>query len=138
MLEKSCGTIPYTVREGKVFYLLIKDRYNGVCSFPKGHVEAGESEIETALRETLEETSLQPVIQAEARYELTYWLDNGNQKTAVYFLGDFQSQVPARYKNFEDYMYLILPYEEAYQTLSAENAKSMLQEANAYLCGTRT
>ena len=74
MTERSCGTIPYTVRGGKLFYLLVKAKDDGPCGFPKGHVEDGESEIETALRETLEETSLRPIISDSFRYEISYEL----------------------------------------------------------------
>jgi ADP-ribose pyrophosphatase YjhB (NUDIX family) len=57
MKEKSCGTVLYTVKENVIHYLLIRatDTY---CGLPKGHVEAGETEHETALRETREETSI--------------------------------------------------------------------------------
>ena len=45
---KSCGFIAYTEQNGEKRYLLIKST-NGDVGFPKGHVEAGESERETAL-----------------------------------------------------------------------------------------
>ena len=42
MLEKSCGTIPYTINNGTIHYLLVKAKDDGYCGFPKGHVEANE------------------------------------------------------------------------------------------------
>lgn len=42
---------------GSLLVLLIRDRY-GVWTLPKGHLEAGESESEAALREIDEETGL--------------------------------------------------------------------------------
>ena len=137
MTERSCGTIPYTVRGGKLFYLLVKAKDDGPCGFPKGHVEDGESEIETALRETLEETSLRPIISDSFRYEISYELKNGNQKTVVYFLADFGDQIPARNGDFEDFEYLILPFSEAYDALTFDNTKQMLKAADERLTGKR-
>ncbi|MBQ8430055.1 MAG: NUDIX domain-containing protein [Clostridia bacterium] len=138
MLEKSCGTIPYTIKDGCVYYLLIKAEDNGTCGFPKGHVEEGESEAETALRETWEETSIKPVIKKGFRYEISYPLQNGNEKTVVYFLAEFQNQVPTRNAGFEKYAYLLLPFEKATVSLSFESARLMLKTANDFLTNRNT
>ena len=50
--EKSCGTVIFRKARGKYAVLLIKNRYTDFWSFPKGHVEAGENEYQTAIRET--------------------------------------------------------------------------------------
>ena len=136
MTEKSCGTIPYTVKDGIVYYLLIKTKRNGNCGFPKGHVEAGENEIETAYRETVEETSVTPDINGDFRYEMSYTLNNGNLKTVVFFPADFRDQIPKHNEGFEHYDYLILPFEEAYQRLTFANSKIMLKKADEYLMKT--
>jgi len=132
MFEKSCGTIPYTVRDGTVYYLLIKSN-DGNCGFPKGHIEANESEEETALRETLEETSIQVQINDRFRYEISYQMKNGNTKTVVYFLANFQSQIPKRNAYFEEFEYIILTFDNALQELTFENARQMLKSANEFL-----
>ena len=49
--EKSCGALVYRDREGVKELLLIKHRSGGHWSFPKGHVEGSENEVQTALRE---------------------------------------------------------------------------------------
>lgn len=55
--EKSCGTI--IISHGKVLLIGAKDNDGKMFwSFPKGHQEPGETDIETALRETSEEVSL--------------------------------------------------------------------------------
>ncbi len=133
MLEKSCGTIPYTIKDGIVYYLLVKSKGGESCGFPKGHVEAGESETETALRETLEETSITVNINDKFRYEMSYQMDNGNQKTVVYFLANFEDQIPKRNGVFEDFDYLMLPFDKAYRELTFENTKQMLKAANDFL-----
>ena len=132
-MEKSCGTIPYTIKEKNVYYLLIKAKGNGYCGFPKGHVEKGENETETALRETLEETSLKVSIHTEFRYAITYEMANGISKTVVYYPASFRDQSPKRYKDFEDFEYLLLPYDKAYQELTFEDTKQMLKSANEFL-----
>ena len=113
MVEKSCGTIPYTIEDGTIYYLLVKAKDDGYCGFPKGHVEVAESEVETALRETLEETSVTVSIDSGFRYEIPYPMNNGNTKTVVYFLANFQNEQPKRNNEFEDFIYLILPFEKA-------------------------
>lgn len=44
--------------------LIYRDYYNDY-SFPKGHVEAGETSLETAIRETAEETKRDAIVLAE-------------------------------------------------------------------------
>ena len=56
--EKSCGALVYRIKNGELELLLLKHRFGGHWSFPKGHVEEGETEVETALREVHEETGL--------------------------------------------------------------------------------
>lgn len=135
MIERSCGTIPYTVKNGVIYYLIIKAR-NGSYGFPKGHIEAGENEEQTALRETLEETSLTPTLTHGFQYEMTYKMDNGNNKHVKFFLADFKSQMPKHNSGFENFDYFILPFEKAYKRLSFENTKEMLVAANSFLIKT--
>ena len=132
-MEKSCGTIPYTIKGKNVCYLLIKAKGGGYCGFPKGHIEYGESEREAAMRETLEETSLHVKIHPDFRYEINYDIGNGINKTVVYYLARFQDECPERYKDFENFDYLLLPFSKAYQILTFDNTKQMLKSANDYL-----
>ena len=133
MLEKSCGTVPYTIEDGVIKYLLIRTRSGRSCGFPKGHVETGETECETALRETFEETSVKVEIEDGFRYVTSYRLDNGNLKTVVYFLASFKDQMPRRNEGYEDYEHLLLPYGEAMKALTFKSAREMLRKANAIL-----
>lgn len=54
--QKRCGIVLFDPIKDK--YLLVRGRDSKKWGFPKGHMEAGELEEETAIREFLEETGL--------------------------------------------------------------------------------
>ena len=58
--EHSSGILLYRYVSGKRKYLCLKNG-EGWLDIPKGHVEEGESEVEAAIRETLEETKIQAI-----------------------------------------------------------------------------
>ena len=84
--EKSCGAIVYRKFHGNTEILLINHINSGHCSFPKGHVEKGETEVETAHREILEETSIDVIIDPTFRETVTYSPKKDTTKVVVYFL----------------------------------------------------
>ena len=92
--EKSCGAIVYRKFHGNTEILLIKHVNSGHWSFPKGHVEAGETEIETAKREVMEETAIDVMIDPTFRETVTYSPKKDTLKVVVYFL--------AKAKNYDD------------------------------------
>ena len=58
--EKSCGAIVFTYENEIRKYVIIRETglYQGYCGFPKGHMEAGETEQDTAIREVKEDLKL--------------------------------------------------------------------------------
>ena len=84
--EKSCGAIVYRKFHGNTEILLIKHINSGHWSFPKGHVEAGETEVQTAHREILEETSIDVIIDPTFPETVTYPPNKDTIKVVVYFL----------------------------------------------------
>ena len=84
--EKSCGAIVYRRYHGNIEILLIKHINSGHWSFPKGHVEEGETEVETAQREIKEETSIDVIIDPTFRETVSYSPKKDTMKVVVYFL----------------------------------------------------
>lgn len=79
--EKACGAV--IKKEGKILLIF---QQNGFWGFPKGHVEEGETEAETAVREVFEETGLWVEINEKNRFEFSYDIKDLNiHKTVVLF-----------------------------------------------------
>lgn len=87
--EKSCGAVVcHFENKMEPQVLLIKHRSGGHWSFPKGHVEFGESEQETALREIKEETGLNVKLVNGFRQAVTYNPKPNVHKEVVYFMAE--------------------------------------------------
>ena len=87
--EKSCGAVVFTRESGEIRYVIVEQRSGQHC-FPKGHVESGETEQQTALREIWEETGLRPVIIPGFRETETYEVMKkpGTMKDVIYFIAE--------------------------------------------------
>ena len=83
--EKSCGAL--VVRKNGESYdlVLLRHRFGGHWSFPKGHVEGGETEAETARREIREETGLLANIDTAFRQTVTYYPKANVVKDVIFF-----------------------------------------------------
>ena len=81
MKEKSCGAIVFNGNS-----VLIIEQFQGFYSFPKGHVEKGETEQETAIREVKEETNIDIEIISNKRYTINYIIGNRIKKEVVFFI----------------------------------------------------
>ncbi|NLA32611.1 MAG: NUDIX domain-containing protein [Mollicutes bacterium] len=106
--EKSCGCI--VVKDDEV--LLVRNEA-GHWLLPKGHVEAGETEQETAIREVKEETNIDVEIISDNRYLITYQSKEDYIKDVVYFIARPKSNkiivqdhevVEAKYFKLDDAM----------------------------------
>lgn len=59
--ETSVGAVVYKNQNNNFYFLLVYSAKNKEWSFPKGHIEEGETEIETATREIFEETKIRKI-----------------------------------------------------------------------------
>ena len=84
--EKSCGAVVY--KKDSTLKFLIEYMSQGHISLPKGHVENNETEIETALREIKEETSLDVIIDTNFREIISYSPKKGVIKDVVFFVAE--------------------------------------------------
>ena len=89
--EKSCGAVVYRKSHGNTEILLIKHINSGHWSFPKGHMESGETELETAHREIKEETGVEVIIDPTFRETVNYSPKKDTLKVVVYFLARAKS-----------------------------------------------
>lgn len=130
MNEKVCGAVVYTKKENEIYYVIIKNE-SGHIGFPKGHMEDGETELETARREIFEETSLTPNIDTNFREEYTY-IFNGKNKNAVYFIADFEN-TQIKTQESEIFDHWLVPYDKAYELLNFKEDRAILENAKRYL-----
>ncbi|MEA5010908.1 MAG: NUDIX domain-containing protein [Angelakisella sp.] len=91
--EKSCGALVFRKTEGSYDLVLLRHKFGGHWSFPKGHVEQGENERQTALREVKEETGLSIRLLEGFRESVEYFPKPGVKKQVVYFLGKALGEV---------------------------------------------
>lgn len=133
--EKSCGAVVFTKRNDQVKYLLVAN-LEGIYGFPKGHVEEGETETDTALREVREETSLMVRLIDGFRTTDEHAIPQkaDTMKQVVYFLGEYDGQEVAYQQEELSGTYLV-SYEEAMGMFQFESSRRILREANAFLLG---
>ena len=131
--ERSCGGVVFTRQNGTVYYVIIR-HLGGHCGFPKGHMEPGETQRQTALREIREEVGLDCVLMDGFCEEEWYSLPerSGLQKQVVYFLAQYADQTLSARPQEVAEVYL-LPYAQALEKLTFAEARQILQKANDFL-----
>ena len=130
--ERSCGAVVFRKINEDYRYLLIRNRRSSNWSFPKGHVEAGETLEETAKREVFEETGLRIDIIPGFISKSQYSIQNRIQKTVqIYVASTKDTQTRIQIEEIEDYVWLT--YENALKNLKFENDKTILTEARDFL-----
>lgn len=127
---KSCGFIVYKAENNENFYLIIKS-HNGDVGFPKGHMEPGENELQTAIRELKEETGMDVDTIYDFRYQIEYPLPRvpDAMKQTVYFLGKCVSD-DIIIQEAEVASAEFVTYDKAIEKLTFEETKNMLKKAN--------
>jgi len=133
LYEKSCGAVVYTNDtdddENDIKFLLVKGSASNRVGFPKGHIEKGETEAETAIREVYEETSLNVILYSDFKEEYSYPISGYIKKSVVYFLAEFNSRDKYKIRDNEILEQWLLPYDKAYELLTFAQDKIILKKA---------
>lgn len=117
LYRKACGVIPFRRTGSGIEFLLLFQHRSQTWSFPKGHMEAEEAELETALREITEETGLHPNLIPDMRITATYPVPPFTQKQVVLFPGEVsgdpliqKAEIECfRWVSFEDFPRYLYP-----------------------------
>ena len=128
--EKSCGALVVRRDEadGRQYLLMIRHKAGGTRSFPKGHMEAGETEYMTAVREVYEETGVQIRIDSKFRETVHYSPMPGVSKEVVYFMTETkQESIKAQEGEIAQVEWV--PIEQAEASLTHENDKTVFRAA---------
>lgn len=131
--EKSCGAVVFTHSNGGIKYVIIQS-LEGYYGFPKGHMEAGETEVETALREIYEETGLKVHILDGFRCEDEHLIPSkpGVMKRIIYFAAEYEDQ-QLRHQLEELMSVKLMTFEEAMDAFQWESSRRILKEVADFL-----
>ncbi len=123
--EKSCGAL--VVRRGVQSPEILLIKHNGGhWAFPKGHVEAGETEEETALREVQEETGLLVKLDTRYREMVTFSPAPRTMKDVVYFAATVLSGTETpQLTEVSDVRWV--PFDEAHKFITFENDRHLFE-----------
>ena len=129
--EKSCGAIVLK-KENDEFKVLLLKHQKGHVSFPKGHVENGETEKETAIREIKEETNLDVKFIEGFRKVISYSPKENVLKDVVYFLAyPLNNDLVIEEKEIKEAYWVSL--KEAFDLITHNNDKLLFNEVIAFL-----
>lgn len=131
--EVACGAVVYTQINNEIYYVIVQSN-EGYYGFPKGHMEANESEEETAIREVREETGLIISLLPGFRYKIEYPLPQkpGVIKQAIYFLATYENQ-SLTFQKEELSSSELLTYDDALEKLQFANLKAVLVAAHTHI-----
>jgi len=127
--EKACGGI---IVKNKTALLILQQ--NGFWGFPKGHVEAGESEEETAIREIFEETGLIVTVDSSKRFEFSYNIkDSKIHKVVTLFISEVVDESRFKKQDAEIKEMRWVPFDEVEKTLTYPEWKEVWKAARKTL-----
>ena len=134
--EKSCGAVIFRKDEHGWNVLLIRHTKGKHISFPKGHMETGELESQTAEREVFEETGIRVRVDRRYRAENRYNIRHDTQKLAVIFAAvTDQEQLNPQPEEIAEAVWV--PVEQASARLTYERDRRILRDAFAHVTGRR-
>lgn len=127
--EKSCGCI--IVKDDTVLLEKQKHKNERFWNFPKGHQDPGETDTETALRETREEVGLKVNIVDKNPIIMKYLIDKGTtEKTVILFLAQLtvpSAKVAIQEDEVEEARWV--PFDKVEDILTFDRSKVAWREA---------
>ncbi len=135
--DEAFGIIPILHHDTGYQFLLIQ-HHAGHWGFPKGHADPGESALQAACREFIEETGIVDyTVMADVSFSEQYFFTRQGQKfqkTVIYFPAMVLSPA-VKCQQEEIQAYAWLEYERAIALMSFNGGKQVLTEAHRYLQG---
>lgn len=145
--EKSVGAVIFRVENGARLYLLLKYKAKH-WDFVKGHIDEGETDMQTLFRETDEETGIRDLKVADGFKEYTKFIfkqykelmtDEQKKfgkpvwvfKIVNFYLAQTQTKDIKLSDEHQDYKWL--PYKEAIKQTTFKGSKEILKKANNFL-----
>lgn len=126
--EKSCGAIIFYSGKNNTKILLVKNNNGRYWSFPKGHIEFGETEEETAVREIKEETGLDVELKDGFREVSDYCPFGKIRKHVVFFLAQaYTDNVVMQEEEIAEYIWVDL--QQAHKVCSYDNDLRIVEKA---------
>ena len=131
--HRSCGVIPYRWQDGYLQVLVLKQKGSALYrwSFPKGHIEAWETEEDTAMREMREECGMTAKLYPGFREVMNYPVNGWMPKEVVLFLGEASGEISLQAAEIETSRWVSI--REARSLLHPDYHPS-LKKAEAILC----
>ena len=128
LYEKSCGAIVIHKSGDRYKILLVRNHNGRNYSVPKGHVEMGETEEETAVREVREETGLDVRIIPSFREVADYCPFGKIRKRVVFFMAQTMSdKVHIQEEEIDSYIWVNL--DEAHHRCTYDNDLRVIRKA---------
>ena len=106
LFRKSCGVLPYRVVRNQREYLIVFEAFSQCWSLPKGHMEAGETEAETAQRELWEETGLTAKLDTSTTAMIEYPISPIAKKQVVFFRGEVDGTPKVQHGEIEGFKWV--------------------------------
>ncbi|MBN1494829.1 NUDIX domain-containing protein [Candidatus Peregrinibacteria bacterium] len=134
--EKSCGTVVCYQPGAEILLLHYPE---GHWDLPKGHIEEGEDEIKTALRELEEETGLKNIKILKGFKESIHYFFTRKKahekelvsKTVVFFLVKSHDRKIKISDEHQDFIWL--PFDEAVKKITFKNVKEIVMKAKKHI-----
>ncbi len=137
LYESSCGAVVFRNDATEKKFLLIRNKRSAHWGFPKGHIEPGENNEQTAIREVLEETGINIRVLPNFKKCSEYTIQGRIEKSVSIFLAETDDvEYTIQQEEIEECGWF--SYYDALKTLNYDNDKRILEQAKQYLLANCT